>query len=66
MADIENADIENAGTEADETVELTEYSTETPVAKAPKAPRAVLNVPGTMMSIPTLTMPQLGINITIL
>jgi len=46
MADIENADIENAGTEADETVELTEYSTETPVAKAPKAPRAVLNVPG--------------------
>jgi small subunit ribosomal protein S9 len=46
MADIENADIENAGTEADETVALTEYSTETPVAKAPKAPRAVLNVPG--------------------
>jgi len=44
MADIENADIENAS--AEETVELTEYSTETPVAKAPKAPRAVLNVPG--------------------
>jgi len=41
MADIEDADIE-----ADETGELTEYSTETPVAKAPKAPRAVLNVPG--------------------
>mgnify|MGYP000603147358 CR=1 FL=1 len=41
MADIENADIESG-----ETVELTEYSTETPVAKAPKAPRAVLNVPG--------------------
>jgi len=41
MADIENADIENG-----ETAELTEYSTETPVAKAPKAPRAVLNVPG--------------------
>jgi|APCry1669188879_1035177.scaffolds.fasta_scaffold71178_2 small subunit ribosomal protein S9 len=46
MADIENADIENADIEADETGELTEYSTETPVAKAPKAPRAVLNVPG--------------------
>jgi small subunit ribosomal protein S9 len=49
MADIENADIENADIEnaaAEETVELTEYSTETPVAKAPKAPRAVLNVPG--------------------
>ncbi|NBX23248.1 MAG: 30S ribosomal protein S9 [Microbacteriaceae bacterium] len=41
MADIENADIET-----DETVELTEYSTETPAAQAPKAPRAVLNVPG--------------------
>jgi small subunit ribosomal protein S9 len=41
MADIENADIENGETE-----ELSEYSTETPVAKAPKAPRAVLNVPG--------------------
>lgn len=41
MADIENAEIENG-----ETAELTEYSTETPVAKAPKAPRAVLNVPG--------------------
>ena len=41
MADNENADIESG-----ETVELTEYSTETPVAKAPKAPRAVLNVPG--------------------
>ncbi|CAB4559188.1 unannotated protein [freshwater metagenome] len=41
MADIENAEIENGETE-----ELSEYSTETPVAKAPKAPRAVLNVPG--------------------
>jgi small subunit ribosomal protein S9 len=41
MADIENAEIENGETE-----DLTEYSTETPVAKAPKAPRAVLNVPG--------------------
>jgi small subunit ribosomal protein S9 len=41
MADIENAKIENGETE-----DLTEYSTETPVAKAPKAPRAVLNVPG--------------------
>jgi small subunit ribosomal protein S9 len=41
MADNENADIETG-----ETSEMTEYSTETPVAKAPKAPRAVLNVPG--------------------
>lgn len=46
MADNENADIENADTENGETSEMTEYSTETPVAKAPKAPRAVLNVPG--------------------
>ena len=38
MAD--NAEIET------EAVEVTEYSTETPVAAAPKAPRAVLNVPG--------------------
>ncbi|AXE53908.1 MULTISPECIES: 30S ribosomal protein S9 [unclassified Aurantimicrobium] len=38
MAD--NAEIET------ETEEVTEYSTETPVAAAPKAPRAVLNVPG--------------------
>jgi len=30
----------------DETVEVTEYSTETPVAAAPKAPRAALTVPG--------------------
>ena len=29
-----------------EAVEVTEYSTETPVAAAPKAPRAILNVPG--------------------
>ena len=38
MAD--NAEIET------EAVEVTEYSTETPVAAAPKAPRAILNVPG--------------------
>ena len=38
MAD--NAEIET------ETEEVTEYSTETPVAAAPKAPRAILNVPG--------------------
>ncbi|MDH6532329.1 small subunit ribosomal protein S9 [Aurantimicrobium minutum] len=38
MAD--NAEIET------ETEEVTEYSTETPVAVAPKAPRAILNVPG--------------------
>ena len=38
MAD--NAEIET------ETEEVTEYSTETHVAAAPKAPRAILNVPG--------------------
>jgi len=38
MAD--NAEIET------EALEVTEYSTETPVAAAPKAPRAILNVPG--------------------
>ena len=32
--------------EETEAVEVTEYSTETPVAAAPKAPRAILNVPG--------------------
>jgi len=30
----------------DETVEVTEYSTETPAAEAPKAPRTVVSVPG--------------------
>ena len=30
----------------EETVEVTEYSTETPVAEAPKAPRTIVSVPG--------------------
>lgn len=42
----------NIADQTDETIEalegdeITEYSTETPVAAAPKAPRAILNVPG--------------------
>ena len=38
MANIENNEAVVA--------EVTEYSTETPVAEAPKAPRAALTVPG--------------------
>jgi small subunit ribosomal protein S9 len=38
--------VTNIDETADETAEVTEYSTESPAAVAPKAPRAVLNVPG--------------------
>ena len=45
MTEIENTPAEDA-VEVAETEEVTEYTTESPAASAPVAPRAVMNVPG--------------------